>query len=188
MTHFKKKQGVPEVLKQFCFPHAAIVVHRLRQTGYQTKANGRKFCILMCGTMSVQSPTLGVMEKRAREIKLSITLSSAVTLILPISSVIFSFRSASAWDVLSNTLSFNKQLDGGHARSHPVILAVTRLYHICRRHDLRQSVQSLSYVPQSRAVSQASPAALKPIFSAILIPHLCFNLLSDLRWPGAYAG
>ena len=95
-------QSVPEVLKRLCFLRAAIVAHRLRQTGYQREANGRKSCILMCGAMSVQSPALVVMEKRTSEIKLSITLSSAVALILPISPVNFSFRSAGVWDILPN--------------------------------------------------------------------------------------
>ena len=77
-------QGAPEVLKQFCLIRVAIVVHRMRQTRQQTKANELKFCIMMFEAMSVKSPALGVTEKRAHEIKLSITLSIVVVLFLPI--------------------------------------------------------------------------------------------------------
>ena len=44
-------QGVPEVLKHFCFGRVTIVVHRPRQVRHQTKANGRKFCIVICGRL-----------------------------------------------------------------------------------------------------------------------------------------
>ena len=47
---------VSEILKLICFTRVAIVMNRLRQTGYQTRANGRKSCILMRWTLSVKSP------------------------------------------------------------------------------------------------------------------------------------
>ena len=54
-SHDKNKsssrlQGVPEVLKNFCFCRVTVLWHRLRQTIPQTKENELKFCIFMCGT------------------------------------------------------------------------------------------------------------------------------------------
>ena len=57
--------------------------------------------------MSVNSHALRIIEKRPRQIKLSITVFSADLLILPTSFVIFPFRSTSVMDVLLKTLSFH---------------------------------------------------------------------------------
>ena len=57
-------------------------------------------------TTSVRWPPLWATQERARESTLSITLSSVAALILPISSVILSFSSASVWGLVANTSSF----------------------------------------------------------------------------------
>ena len=101
-------QGVPEVLKHICSTLVDIVKNQLRQTGQQTKGNGRNFCILMSGITSVKLPALGATEKGAREIKLSkvfITLSNVVAWNLPITSVMLSFIATSVWNVFSNSFS-----------------------------------------------------------------------------------
>ena len=89
--------GIPEGLKHFCSIRVTILMNRKRLTRHQTKANGRKFWILMPGTLSVISPALGATKKEARKIKLSINLSSVAASILPITSVIFPSRSTSVW-------------------------------------------------------------------------------------------
>ena len=58
-------------------------------------------------TASVRWPPLWATQEGARESTLSITLSSAAASILPISSVILFFSSASVWGLVPNTFSFN---------------------------------------------------------------------------------
>ena len=125
-------QGLPEVLKHFCSTRVAILINRLRQTSRQTKTNGRKFCILMCGTLSVKSSALGDTKKEAREIKLSITLFSVFASILPITSGTGNFH---VWDAMSGTYSqihFPSSSIVKKCVVASVTLAGTEPYHVYR--------------------------------------------------------
>ena len=122
----------------------------------------------MCGALSVKSNALRVIGKRARKIKLSITLSSVDSLILPTSSVLFPLRSTSVLDVLSKTLSFHKHHKRTLGGLDQVILAVTGLYQ-ASDDEIFGNLFGHCHVHYFCVVLQAYPAALRSSLSAVFI-------------------